>query len=222
MGVTWDAGKISTLLLRGFAPCPDRPNIDVLVTFDKDGVSAHSNHISLYHGACEFIAQLARSAAVARGIDLADKMMDPAAPAPPIDLYTLTSVNVLRKYSGILDVFATMAGGLRRLAPVKVVQVAKDQILAKTKGDDEDDDDDDYQVPKKDEIVAPKPDNLIFALPLTGARGAAFARAPMLQAHVSQMVWFRYGWIYLSRYMVLNSLRRETVTVAVVSASADS
>jgi N-acetylglucosaminylphosphatidylinositol deacetylase len=35
----------------------------------------------------------------------------------------------------------------------------------------------------------------------------------MLHAHISQMVWFRYGWIYLSRYMLLNSLRREVVGV---------
>jgi N-acetylglucosaminylphosphatidylinositol deacetylase len=42
-----------------------------------------------------------------------------------------------------------------------------------------------------------------------GAYGAAWSA--MTQAHRSQMVWFRYGWITLSRYMVINDLRLEKV-----------
>lgn len=34
----------------------------------------------------------------------------------------------------------------------------------------------------------------------------ATIRAAMTDAHVSQMKWFRYGWIYLSRYMIANDL----------------
>jgi N-acetylglucosaminylphosphatidylinositol deacetylase len=34
----------------------------------------------------------------------------------------------------------------------------------------------------------------------------ATTRAAMTDAHVSQMKWFRYGWIYLSRYMIANDL----------------
>jgi N-acetylglucosaminylphosphatidylinositol deacetylase len=33
----------------------------------------------------------------------------------------------------------------------------------------------------------------------------------MISAHQSQMVWFRYGWITLSRYMYINDLRLERV-----------
>jgi len=32
-------------------------------------------------------------------------------------------------------------------------------------------------------------------------------RKAMIDAHRSQMVWFRYGWIWLSRYMYANTLR---------------
>lgn len=32
------------------------------------------------------------------------------------------------------------------------------------------------------------------------------ARSAMVQAHVSQMRWFRWGWIGFSRYMVVNDL----------------
>lgn len=36
----------------------------------------------------------------------------------------------------------------------------------------------------------------------------AASQAAMTTAHKSQMRWFRYGWIYLSRYMVANDLSR--------------
>lgn len=32
------------------------------------------------------------------------------------------------------------------------------------------------------------------------------AQKAMTEAHVSQMRWFRWGWIGLSRYMVINDL----------------
>lgn len=37
------------------------------------------------------------------------------------------------------------------------------------------------------------------------------AQAAMVKAHKSQMLWFRYGWITLGRYMVVNDLRRVRV-----------
>ncbi|KAG0129148.1 putative deacetylase LmbE-like domain-containing protein [Tuber indicum] len=36
--------------------------------------------------------------------------------------------------------------------------------------------------------------------------GYVKARSAMVQAHVSQMRWFRWGWIGLSRYMIVNDL----------------
>jgi N-acetylglucosaminylphosphatidylinositol deacetylase len=44
-----------------------------------------------------------------------------------------------------------------------------------------------------------------------GNGGLATAWKAMTTAHKSQMVWFRYGWITLSRYMVMNDLRLEKV-----------
>lgn len=37
------------------------------------------------------------------------------------------------------------------------------------------------------------------------------AQRAMTQAHKSQMRWFRWGWIGLSRYMVINDLTEETI-----------
>lgn len=50
------------------------------------------------------------------------------------------------------------------------------------------------------------PARLVF---MSGWEDFKTARAAMTQAHVSQMRWFRYGWILWSRYMVINELRLE-------------
>lgn len=43
---------------------------------------------------------------------------------------------------------------------------------------------------------------------LSTRQEATAAQTAMITAHKSQMRWFRYGWIYLSRYMVVNDLVR--------------
>lgn len=70
-----------------------RAAIDVLITFDARGVSSHPNHIFLYHGARAFVSAPARET--------------PGLP-PPVDLYTLTTVNMVRKSIGVFDLFATL------------------------------------------------------------------------------------------------------------------
>lgn len=52
------------------------------------------------------------------------------------------------------------------------------------------------------------PTPLLFVSGWTGYRRAQGA---MTGAHESQMRWFRWGWIGLSRYMVINDLRKEKV-----------
>ncbi|KFY38775.1 hypothetical protein V495_06392 [Pseudogymnoascus sp. VKM F-4514 (FW-929)] len=87
MTATWSKEKIASLLSSAFAPhlsntltskSADAPTatIDVLITFDRSGVSSHPNHISLYHGARHFIASLIKNRP---GWD------------SPVDLYTLSS-----------------------------------------------------------------------------------------------------------------------------------
>ncbi|RMD42722.1 hypothetical protein DV735_g2416, partial [Chaetothyriales sp. CBS 134920] len=39
----------------------------------------------------------------------------------------------------------------------------------------------------------------------------ARAREAMVHGHRSQMVWFRWGWITLGRYMLINDLVREPI-----------
>ncbi|KAI1847725.1 hypothetical protein JX265_009154 [Neoarthrinium moseri] len=177
MTTPWDEQRISTLLSKAFAPYLLRPNspssaapaasIDVLITFDSQGVSSHPNHISLYRGARRFLSALTAGRS---GF------------ASPVDLYTLTTVNVLRKYGTFLDMFATMF----------------DSMLAGAEG--------------RKKNGQGNPGRLVNMSSLFGGReSAGTARQAMTDAHKSQMVWFRWGWISLSRYMVINDLRLEKV-----------
>lgn len=191
MTTTWPTEKISNLLRDAFAPNntttsnnkdntntePPKATIDVLITFDKGGISSHPNHISLYHGARHFIASLTANR---------------PGWASPVDMYTLTSVNVARKYAGVVDVFATLG--------TTALDVWRGGGAA-NKGSSSN---------NKDKNGRRRPAALVFMHGF-GAGGWATAREAMTRAHVSQMVWFRWGWITISRYMFMNDLRLEKV-----------
>lgn len=54
-----------------------------------------------------------------------------------------------------------------------------------------------------------------FPDPVVAVNGLGMYRQgqkAMTEAHRSQMRWFRWGWIGISRYMVVNELRRERIT----------
>jgi N-acetylglucosaminylphosphatidylinositol deacetylase len=166
MTQTWDRNAIANLLATTFAPkmakmnpkSAPESNIDVLITFDTVGVSSHPNHISLYHGAVAFVRNI---------------MQRHAGWESPIKLYTLSSVNVARKYASILD------------APLTIVRIA-------------------FQKKEAGEFPAP----LLVVNSLGAYRKAQRA---MTDAHESQMRWFRWAWISVSRYMILNDLKRVRV-----------
>jgi N-acetylglucosaminylphosphatidylinositol deacetylase len=50
------------------------------------------------------------------------------------------------------------------------------------------------------------PTRLMF---LSDTGGYRQAQVAMTQAHRSQMRWFRWGWIVIGRYMIVNDLKRE-------------
>ena len=168
MTATWDKSLIANLLTSAFAPKkqpqsetkPPVATIDMLITFDKSGISSHPNHISLYYGAREFLNTLMRGK---KGW------------ACPITMYTLASTNILRKYVGVLD------------APLAMVRMVLGSRSRKT--------------------GAPAPRLLYISSMMQYRR----AQKAMTTAHVSQMRWFRWGWISIGRYMVINDLKRESV-----------
>jgi N-acetylglucosaminylphosphatidylinositol deacetylase len=101
MTINWHPRLISNLLSSIFSPkmatisakVAPQATIDVIITFDSQGVSDHPNHKSLYFGSLAFLKALMHRHS---GWDC------------PISLYTLTSTNVFRKYIGVLDAPATI------------------------------------------------------------------------------------------------------------------
>lgn len=169
MTTTWSKEKIATLLSSAFAPNLSKPmksksaetptaTIDVMITFDQSGISSHPNHISLYHGARHFISFLLHNRPGWQS---------------PVDLYTLSSINIARKYTSFFDAIISLG----------ITALGKRQTGA-------------------------HPSPLLF---LSGPNQLRVAQKAMTNAHISQMRWFRWGWIGLSRYMVVNDLRLEKI-----------
>lgn len=163
MTENWDPKLVSQLLSRLFAPnlatmptnAAPTAGIDAIITFDEGGVSGHPNHISLFNGAATFLKTL---------------MQRHRGWKSPVKLYTLTTTNVVRKYSSILDSALTILSCI---------------LSRKEKGD--------------------------FPTPLmmvSFAGDVRKAQQAMTTAHKSQMRWFRWGWIGVSRYMVMNDLKK--------------
>jgi N-acetylglucosaminylphosphatidylinositol deacetylase len=178
----WSEDDVSSLLASAFAPelaatlkgstkknsqKAPTATIDVLLTFDRHGVSNHPNHRSLYHGAVSFIRAL---------------MKEKEGFTCPVTLYTLTSLPMVRKYAGVLD------------APLTMVQGAWSNIVSS------------FGAKKTDSATGPK--RLLF---VSSIQEWMTAQSAMVKAHKSQMVWFRWGWITIGRYMTVNDLQREKV-----------
>lgn len=175
MTTTWPADKIAQILSSAFSPAfnsskkgpsSSEPSatIDTLITFDAQGVSSHPNHISLHHGARHWLPSL---------------MAGKSGWKCPVELYTLTTTNVLRKYTSVFD------------APVTLIiggWTAAGQAQRKRKEE---------------------PPSLLFVSDFGQWRRGQGA---MVRGHKSQMRWFRWGWIGIGRYMIVNDLKREIIT----------
>ena len=214
MTKTWSASEIASLLVEAFAPelnkstsngsgkkstskeeqQPPKATIDVLITFDNHGISSHPNHISLSHGAHLFLRLL---------------MRDKAGWRCPVTLYHLRTISLLRKYSFVLD------------APLTLFLGAVSNIVGASGGSRR-------GSSRMTTERGRKPVRDIVGVNAIAGAGAAAAvgdpveelrllfvanpmeywrvRRAMTSCHKSQMIWFRWGWISLGRYMVVNDL----------------
>ena len=185
MTATWLAEDVAEVLRSAFLPAqatrkrpggksdggaegPPEATIDVLLTFDRGGVSGHVNHVSLYHGVRNWLASLMKGREGWRC---------------PVEMYTLTSTNIVRKYISILDAPISMLWGVAR------------DVFKREKG-----------VGRRSSQSPP--DKMLFVSDMARYRTAQTA---MTQGHKSQMRWFRWGWIGVGRYVVVNDLKREVI-----------
>ncbi|KAI9829534.1 MAG: N-acetylglucosaminyl-phosphatidylinositol de-N-acetylase [Phylliscum demangeonii] len=157
--------------------------IDVLITFDRHGVSEHPNHCALYHGARRFLERVRRPAG--RGLG-------PSAARPPFAVYTLRSVSTTRKYLTVFDAIGTTLKMLlfegRTQTPTTTTKQTQTKATKQTQ-------------PQTQKQLPSGP--LLFISPPADYR---IAQRAMTQAHQSQMMWFRWGWIIFGRYMIVNDL----------------
>ena len=180
----WNAAEIAGVLAEAFSPGTvsttagkngvkkgeeDKPSatIDALLTFDGYGVSGHPNHRALSKGAQLWTRNL---------------MKGKSGWKCPVQIWCLSSVNIGRKYCGVLDAVVTMAVGAG--------EAVWEGLVGRNKGKE------------KGGTGAGR------VLCVSGLGGYWKARAAMVEGHKSQMVWFRWGWITIGRYMVVNDLKR--------------
>ncbi|TID30014.1 hypothetical protein CANINC_001383 [Pichia inconspicua] len=146
----WDTTSVANTISNEVETLKNNYNIDdhliVLITFDKEGISQHPNHKSLYNGLVEFKKSSA------------------------ITTYALVSWNMLHKYSGLL---------------ITDVQLVMINIAKKLNWDK----------PSEGNVIIFSDLNTIF-----------LNLSAMSWAHYSQIVWFRWIWILISRYMNANEL----------------
>lgn len=189
----WNTTYIRDLLLRNFTQNEGRlPTIDAIITFDAHGVSQHPNHKSLFEASKAFA-------------DTMHSRIGGAGWEVPIAVYSLTSVNILRKYSGVADVVTSVLASITHVATRK--DKSKKGLRAFQGGTSREKERREIHESEGGRLVqmGKLPTHMLF---VSGWGDWTRSLGAMTKGHKSQMVWFRWGWISLGRYMWVNDLRR--------------
>ncbi|PGH34987.1 N-acetylglucosaminylphosphatidylinositol deacetylase [[Emmonsia] crescens] len=187
MTATWSASDISTLLASAFAPDLPSPSA-AAVTANGSSKSSNKPPTATIDILVTFdqsgVSNHPNHRSLYHGARsfLQNLMKGKSGYACPVTLYTLTSTSVLRKYIGVLDAPVSMVHGL--------VGAVFDRKRASSTAQDR------------------QPKRLLF---VSGISDWLAGVKAMVRAHKSQMVWFRWGWVSIGRYMVVNDLKREKV-----------
>ncbi|KAL4988532.1 putative deacetylase LmbE-like domain-containing protein [Aspergillus falconensis] len=186
MGNSWSKNEIASLLTATFAPSASTSTS--ASKSRKQAKSRDEAHIATIdvlitfdaHGISNHINH--RSLYHGARHFLSMLMKDKPGYSCPVVLYTLTTTNLLRKYIGVLD------------APFTMVKGVLDGLFAFSSSK-----------PRRN-VKDQTPAKLLF---VSSVGEWMTAQSAMVKAHQSQMIWFRWGWIGIGRYMVVNDLRRE-------------
>ncbi|OAX80516.1 hypothetical protein ACJ72_05148 [Emergomyces africanus] len=181
MTATWSASDISALLASAFAP--DLPstakakanNSSSKSTNNKQPPTATIDILITFDQSGVSNHPNHRSLYHGARSFLQNLMKGKSGYACPVTLYTLASTSILRKYIGVLDAPLSMVHG--------VVSAVFDRNRSSSTAKDR------------------QPKRLLFVSGITDWLAGVKA---MVRAHKSQMVWFRWGWVSIGRYMVVN------------------
>ncbi|KIL57088.1 hypothetical protein M378DRAFT_133511 [Amanita muscaria Koide BX008] len=166
----WDAEVIASTI----RPYVLQHQIDIILTFDHDGVSSHPNHKSLPSGTKELIQNL-------------------TSVAPP-RLFTLITVPVLTKYNSILSpLLAKMDLSVSRAMYYLVITISN--LLQHTFHIP--------ITSEPDYAVDVEKTHAIMPVFVSGVN-EYWQAVQAMRAHASQLVWFRYLYVSFSRYMWVN------------------
>jgi N-acetylglucosaminylphosphatidylinositol deacetylase len=109
-------------------------------------------------------------------------MKDKSGYSCPVALYTLTTTDIVRKYIFVFDSLLSMfLGAWSNIIDGGTKKAIQERGYVK---------------------------RLLF---INSIPQWYKARTAMVDGHKSQMVWFRWGWLAISRYMVVNDLKREKI-----------
>lgn len=185
MTATWSAEKIASLLREAFTPQFPKPPASRAVDYQKPP-TATIDVLITFDG--RGVSSHPNHISLYHGARSFISSLASTSSRSPVDMYTLTTIPFFRKYAGVLDVFSSL-GATAWAAWRGAAGMANIAARAENKE---------------------HPPALLFMHGF-GRGGWATAREAMTKAHLSQMVWFRYGWITLSRYMFMNDLKLERI-----------
>ncbi|KAL4785600.1 putative deacetylase LmbE-like domain-containing protein [Aspergillus varians] len=199
MSIEWSKADVAYLLSSAFAPDTTTANKTTAApkttrrkqntaTTSKDGPTATIDAIITFDAGGVSNHPNHRSLYHGARHFLSTLMKDAPGYSCPVTLYTLTTTNLLRKYIGVLDAPFTMVSG--------VLGGLFSSFSSGGSG---------RKNSARKEYL---PSRLLF---VSSVGEWMTAQSAMVKAHQSQMVWFRWGWIGIGRYMVVNDLRREGV-----------
>lgn len=208
MNETWQLNDIVQSLHENLSPTSSGSDTNsnnkpsVLITFDDQGVSNHPNHISLFHGTKKYIQELRRK------LENKNKTRIKTTTTTTINyididsssstkFYVLKSLNFFEKYSftilGNIEIlFNYISLLIKKFININInVSFFSNQII-KSKFDNNNNN---LQLQNLNDIRFYSDLNML-----------SLSYAAMAYGHFSQMVWFRYAWLLLSRYLTYNHL----------------
>ncbi|KAI9876867.1 MAG: N-acetylglucosaminyl-phosphatidylinositol de-N-acetylase [Pleopsidium flavum] len=191
MSTVWDATKIASVLASAFAPklASPPPPFSSSSTTSSSSAPPEATIDALITFDKHGVSNHANHKSLYHGAlaFLRTLMHNHNGWECPVTLYTLTSTSLLRKYISVLDAPITMLFAV--LATMRLSRSAAQKRTGSGRG-----------------VEREKPRRMLF---VNGIREWRKAQKAMTGAHRSQMRWFRWGWVGVGRFMVVNDLRRE-------------